>query len=63
MSDCLDLMKRTLKLISDEDVEIFLYFNIDIATQIVNDLIDEPNSNLNSYNMNTINNVIDRETK
>jgi len=31
-----------LKHIKDEDIEIFLHYNPEVAIQIVNDLVDEP---------------------
>ena len=42
MEDCLELMRRTLKNIRDQDIEMYLFFNMEIAIQFVNDLIDEP---------------------
>ena len=47
MQECMDMMRRGLKAITDDDIELFLYFNSDVAIQMVNDLIDEPNNNLN----------------
>jgi hypothetical protein len=63
LSDCLDILRKAQKGIRDEDIETFLFLNLDVAIQIVNDLIDEPNSNLNAYNIGSINNTIDKETK
>lgn len=48
MDECLLIMRNTLKNIKDSDVEVFLYYNPEVAIQIVNDLIDEPIRNLNS---------------
>jgi hypothetical protein len=54
-------MKRTLKNIRDQDIEVFIYHNPDVAVQIVNDLIDEPS--LKVGNNGGMNNAIDKETK
>ena len=40
----LELLRRTLKNIRDEDIEIFLHYSPEIAVQIVNDLIEEPSA-------------------
>jgi hypothetical protein len=46
MDECLDLMRKTQKLIKDSDIELFLLYNPEVAVQIVNDLIDEPSMNM-----------------
>ena len=59
-------MRRTQKNIKDADIEMFMHFNPEVALQIVNDLVDEPNLNLNNGNGvagASISNVIDKETK
>ena len=38
----IEILKRTLKNIRDEDIEIFLHYNPEVAVQIVEDLIDAP---------------------
>lgn len=53
-------MKKTQKNIKDSDIEIFIYYNPEVALQIVNDLVDEPNINLSG---NSMSNAIDKETK
>ena len=60
MDECLNIMRNTQKNIKESDIELFLYYNPDVAIQIVNDLIDEPNQSLAG---GSINNAIDRETK
>lgn len=40
---CIDIMRKTQKIIKDSDIEVFLYQNVDIALDIVNDLIEKPN--------------------
>lgn len=64
MEDCLEIMRRTQKAIKDTDIEMFMYYNPDVALQIVNDLVEEPNKNLNSMGSGaSISNTIDKETK
>ncbi len=46
MEECLDIMRKTQKIIRDSDIEIFLHYNPEVAIQIVNDLIDEPTMNM-----------------
>ena len=36
----IELMRKTLKNISDDDIDIFLYYDTEAALQIVNDLVD-----------------------
>ena len=48
MDDCLDIMRKTLKSISDADIELFLHYNPEVAIQIVTDLVDEPSVNMMS---------------
>jgi len=31
MEECLDIMRKTLKVIRDSDIELFLHFNPDVA--------------------------------
>ena len=38
----LSIMRNTQKNIKDADIELFLYYNPEVALQIVHDLIDEP---------------------
>ncbi len=52
-------MRNAQKNIKDTDVEIFLYYNPDVAVQIVTDLIDEPVKNMNGGMVN----AIDKETR
>lgn len=40
-SEC-EVLRRALKNVRDEDIEVFLHHNPEVAIQIVNDLIDEP---------------------
>ncbi|CDW84307.1 UNKNOWN [Stylonychia lemnae] len=62
MDECLEIMRKTQKLIKDSDIQVFLHYTPDVAVQIVNDLIDEPTSNIQGQ-MNSISNAIDKETK
>jgi hypothetical protein len=48
IDQCLEILRQTQKCISPLDIELFLFYNPDVAIQIVNDLIDEPNNKLNS---------------
>jgi hypothetical protein len=41
---------------------VFIYYNPDVAVQIVNDLIDEPSLKIGGNN-GGMNNAIDKETK
>ena len=74
----IELLRRTLKNIRDEDIEIFLHYNPEVAVQIVEDLIDAPakamanivnkdrfgsNQGKSISNSSAINNAIDKETK
>ena len=36
----IDLLRRALKIVSKEDIEVFLYHETDLAVQIVNDLVE-----------------------
>ena len=76
MDECIDIMRKTQKIIKDVDIEIFLHYNPEVALQIVNDLIDEPNMNMmnqgnanqsmannNLNNSVNLSNAIDKETK
>ncbi len=38
----MEILKKTLKNVRDEDIEIFLHYNPEVAVQIVEDLIDAP---------------------
>ena len=38
----IELLKRTLKSVRDDDIEIFLHYNPEVAVQIVEDLIEAP---------------------
>lgn len=40
----LALLRKTLKNIKDEEIEVFLHYSPEVAVQIVNDLIDEPSN-------------------
>lgn len=42
MNSRLEILRRALKNIKDEDIEVFLHYNPDVAVQIVNDLLEEP---------------------
>ena len=41
----LEILRRTCKNIRDEDIEVFLHYNTEVAIQFVNDLLDEPSAN------------------
>jgi hypothetical protein len=41
----MDILRRSIKNISDENIEVFLHYSPDVAVQMVNDLIDEPANN------------------
>ena len=38
----LEIMRRTLKNVTDDDIDMLLYYDTESALQIVNDLIDRP---------------------
>jgi hypothetical protein len=57
----LELLRRTLKNIRDEDIEVFLHYNTEVAVQIVNDLIDEPAHQ--SHRSSSLSTAIDKETR
>lgn len=75
----MEILRRCLKQIRDEDIEVFLHYCPDVAIQIVNDLIDKPaTNNLHApsngpYGSNSggglaaaassLSNAIDKETK
>ena len=40
----LALLRKALKNIKDEEIEVFLHYSPEVAVQIVNDLIDEPSN-------------------
>jgi len=61
MDECLEIMRKTQKIIKDSDIQVFLHYTPDVAVQIVNDLIDEP-SNMQGFG-NSVSNAIDKETK
>eukprot|EP00347_Sterkiella_histriomuscorum_P010472 403376151 len=65
MNECLEILRKAQKQVRDQDVQVFLHINPDVAVQIVNDLIDEQTSSLNqggAYH-NSFSNAIDKETK
>ena len=38
----LEILRRTLKNIKDEDIEVYLHYQPEVALQIVKDLVDVP---------------------
>ena len=78
-STYLEILRKALKNIGDEDIEIFVHFNPEVAIQIVNDLLDEPANNAanglgpsgmhnpifasNSGGKSSLSTAIDKETK
>jgi hypothetical protein len=44
-------MRKTLKNISDDEIELFLYYDTEAALENVNDLIEKPNQKLNRMDL------------